>query len=98
MDAQRSICRQVDALFVANKNKGFTLDEIAAYVGVDVQVIADVLYSVVRCPFTKCQSHDTVLSEKGDNGFEIHRCHRCERNFHVQRDATGYSILGWYGE
>jgi len=88
----------VDALFVANKNKGFTLEEIAAYVGVDARVIADVLDSVVRCPFTKCQSHDTSLSEKGNDGFEIHRCQRCERNFHVQRDATGYSILGWYGE
>lgn len=85
---------------MANKERGFEMEEIAAQVGTDnVDGLKRALYAVVRCPFTQCQSFDTFLSEKTEiAGYEIHHCHRCDRNFHVQREAGGYSILGWYGE
>ena len=99
---QRELRQLVDNFLMAHKDQKFTIHEIAEAIGApDTQELIAAMTSVVRCPFTSCQSLDTALSGTADNqGYEVHHCNRCNRNFHVQRDAKGggYSILGWYGE
>jgi hypothetical protein len=102
IDLLRQARQQVDIVFRANKNRTFTTQELAQHLGLGspegLSRLTDALSSV-RCPFGSCQSFDTTISEIiNSNGFEVHRCFRCDRNFHVQREGNSYSIFGWYGE
>lgn len=85
---------------MASKDREFTIEEMGASISAtNLGELNSALSSAIRCPFTKCQSFDTALFELADDkGYERHHCNRCNRNFHVQRDQNGYSILGWYGE
>jgi len=97
MDRQRQIRQQVDELFRANKKKQFNVVEIANLIGAGEAETITALASV-RCPINTCQSYDTALTEKLDDGFEVHHCNGCGHNTHIKRDARGYSILGWYSQ
>jgi len=97
---QRELRQLVDDFLRAHKDREFTIRQIAIAIGApNTQELLTALASVVRCPFTSCQSIDTALSVQVDNeGYEAHPCYHCDRNFHAQRHANGYTILGWYGE
>src|SRR5260370_42365958 len=97
---QREVRQSIANFLRVPKDREFTIRQIALAIGVpNTQELLAVLASVVRCPFTSCQSIDTALSVQVDNeGYEAHHCYHCDRNFHAQRHANGYTILGWYGE
>jgi hypothetical protein len=101
MDIQ-IVRRQVDDLFRANKTRKFTMEEISAKVGVPVANLAAILDFAERCPFSACQSFDTQQTEQSPNadGFQVHHCNRCNRNFHMQRREEDGELMyvGWYGE
>jgi hypothetical protein len=98
MDSQRYLRQRVDDLFRGNKTRQFTLEEIAHELSVGGTALMEASHSIIRCPFTKCQSFDTTPPENVGERFLVHHCNRCERDFHVEHDSKGYSILGWYGE
>lgn len=97
MDRQRQIRQQVDELFRANKKNQFNVEEIASLIGAGEAETITALGSV-RCPINTCQSYDTELTERQHDGVEVHHCNSCGHNTHIQRDARGYSILGWYSQ
>ena len=97
---QRELRQLVDNFLWAHKDQEFTIQQIAQAIGApDAQELSSALSSVLRCPFTSCQSLDTALSREADNqGYEVRHCSRCNRNFLVLHEANGYAYLGWYGE
>jgi len=97
MNKQREIRRKVDELIRSDKRTWYSMEGIAEQLGEDESEISAALLSVVRCPFTSCQSFDTAQTEKSGKN-ETHHCWRCNRDFAVQREEEGYAILGWCGE
>jgi hypothetical protein len=73
------------------------MEGLAVQSGEDESELSAALAAAIRCPFTSCQSFDTALSDKSGKR-ETHHCGRCNRDFFVDREGEGYTILGWYGE
>ncbi len=97
MDPKRQLRQDVDDLFRRNKTRQYRLEDMAREIHVTGSALVEALNTVVRCPFTSCQSFDTT-PENGAVGFIVHHCNRCSRDFHVEHDSNGYSIMGWYAE
>lgn len=99
MDPKRQLRQHVDELFRSNKNREFTIQEVAGCLDVGKTALSDALDSVARYPFSTCQSFDTSLPETVNETFERHRCNHCNRNFHAQRQPDGeYFYVGMYTE
>jgi hypothetical protein len=95
----RELRQLVDRYIRANKDQEFTDRQLANAIGApDVAALRAALDAVIKCPFPSCQSLDTMLASMVDEEYEVHRCNSCNRNFHVEREEHGRSIVGLYLE